>query len=122
MPSAPSRACSVATCPNLATYRGRCITHARADSSLRYHSAGNVYDATWRKLRRRKLAANPWCEIQSHCLGLLPEAFATEVDHIVPVRDRPDLRLVWTNLQSSCHRCHSGKTWNEVQQGNGLRG
>ena len=38
---------------------------------------------------------------------------ATEVDHIIPIEQRPDLRLVMENLQSACHRCHSAKTVRE---------
>lgn len=32
------------------------------------------------------------------------------VDHIIPIRQRPDLRLAWRNLQSLCDPCHRVKT------------
>ena len=33
-----------------------------------------------------------------------------EVDHVKPVRDRPDLAYEPSNLQSLCPRCHTRKT------------
>jgi len=32
------------------------------------------------------------------------------VDHIVPISVRPDLRLVWSNLQGLCWPCHGVKS------------
>ncbi|WP_236553192.1 HNH endonuclease [Roseovarius indicus] len=40
-----------------------------------------------------------------------------EVDHIEPVRDRPDLAFRLSNLQCLCGRCHSRKTRIEVGMG-----
>ncbi|MEM1039396.1 MAG: HNH endonuclease [Pseudomonadota bacterium] len=37
-----------------------------------------------------------------------------EVDHIKPVRDRPDLSFVLSNLQTLCGSCHARKTRIEV--------
>lgn len=37
-----------------------------------------------------------------------------EVDHIKPVRDRPDLSFALSNLQALCRRCHSRKTAQEI--------
>jgi 5-methylcytosine-specific restriction protein A len=34
---------------------------------------------------------------------------AVLVDHIIPVEERPDLRLVEDNLQSLCRPCHDKK-------------
>ena len=31
---------------------------------------------------------------------------ATEVHHIVKIKDRPELRLEWSNLMSVCRDCH----------------
>ena len=64
-----------------------------------------------------KLAADPFCQIETHCKGMMPDNVATEVDHIIPIRQRPDLRLVWSNLQSACRACHSAKTWAETHSG-----
>lgn len=61
-----------------------------------------------------KLAANPFCEIGTHCAKLpITKRLANEVDHITPIREKPELRMVWTNLQSACKSCHSAKTMRE---------
>ena len=64
------------------------------------------YDYAWEKLRLLKLRTDPVCEIQIKCSGEL----ATEVDHIKSIRERPDLRLEWTNLQSACKPCNVAKS------------
>lgn len=60
------------------------------------------YDADWRRCRRMFLAKNPTC-----CECSQP---ATDVDHIRSVRERPDLRLSWSNLRPYCHPHHSRRT------------
>jgi 5-methylcytosine-specific restriction protein A len=117
MANAPSRPCSVPACPNPGLYRGRCTQHARKHEQERGSASARGYDRTWQRLRRMKLAADPFCEIRTHCKGLIPDNVATEVDHIIPIAERPDLRLVWSNLQSSCTPCHSAKTMRESSQG-----
>lgn len=75
--------------------RCNCVEAKRkAEYDKRRPSAGERgYDADWRAVRRQYLAAHPDC---SHpgCT-----AAATEVDHIQSVKDRPDLRLHWSNLR-----------------------
>jgi 5-methylcytosine-specific restriction protein A len=71
-----------------------------------------IYDSDWRVLRNRFLAANPFCA-EPGC-----QARATQADHIVSVRQRPDLRLEWSNLRPYCARHHSARTsrdhsWNQ---------
>jgi hypothetical protein len=78
--------------------RKRLIDTKRANSTRR------GYDGAWRALRTEFLAANPLCS-EDGCR--LP---ATDVDHIRAVRDRPDLRLIWSNLRSFCHVHHSRHT------------
>ena len=60
------------------------------------------YDEDWLRLRSRYLAAKPTC---NDCRRL-----ATEVHHIKPIRDYPELRLVWENLMGLCKSCHSKRT------------
>src|SRR5512139_2048447 len=61
--------------------------------------------AIWKRLRKRKLNANPLCE---YCPpGMVTEA--TEVDHIKAIENGGH-RTAWENLKSSCHECHSRKT------------
>lgn len=97
-----ARPCGVPACPEFAAYRGRCTRHANID---RPKTAERGYDGEWRKLRAMKLNRDPICQIRTHCLG----ALATTVDHIKPLTVRPDLRLVWSNLQSACKPCNSAK-------------
>lgn len=72
------------------------------------------YDTTWQKLRLEKLNEFPFCEAiiddatSRQCLKP-----ATEIDHIVPIKKDPRLRLDKSNLQSMCKSCHSRKTANE---------
>ena len=83
-------------------------------------AASRGYDAAWRALRVAKLKADPLCW---WCLqkGLLTPA--NTVDHIEPITDRPDLRLVWSNLRSGCKPCHDAHTARQVAEGHrGMRG
>ena len=66
-------------------------------------AAERGYDATWNRLRKEKLAENPLCEV-CEAKGLITPA--TEVHHIKPVRDYPELRLDMNNLMSTCTPCH----------------
>jgi|ERR1035438_705761 5-methylcytosine-specific restriction protein A len=109
MPTAAPKACICQPCPNLAEYRGRCREHARRAEIARGTTTERGYNGDWQRLRNAKLATDPVCQIRTHCKGLV----ASEVDHIVPIRVRPDLRLEWSNLQSACKRCHSAKTLSE---------
>lgn len=61
------------------------------------------YDSVWRRLRIMQLAEFPLCAFH---LKRGEVVAATVVDHIESVRDRPDLRLVQSNLQSLCAHCH----------------
>lgn len=38
------------------------------------------------------------------------------VDHVIPLRERPDLRLALANLQSLCWRCHAAKTREDARE------
>ena len=69
----------------------------------RYRENSNQrgYGYDWVKCRVAFLRNNPkcWC-------GLT----ATEVDHVISVADRPDLRLDDSNLRSLCKKHHSRRT------------
>jgi 5-methylcytosine-specific restriction endonuclease McrA len=60
----------------------------------------NASTREWRVLRAAKLAADPWCEWQD-C-----GAWAVEVDHVVPLKQWPGGRFVWSNLRSMCDDHH----------------
>jgi 5-methylcytosine-specific restriction endonuclease McrA len=38
------------------------------------------------------------------------------MDHIVPIRLRPDLRLVETNVRAACFRCNQAKARSDARQ------
>jgi 5-methylcytosine-specific restriction endonuclease McrA len=62
----------------------------------------------WKALRLRVLRRDNWQCVQCGARGRV------EVDHILPVRDRPDLAFDEDNLQTLCRRHHSRKTRQEM--------
>ena len=71
-------------------------------------------------LRHAKLKADPLCW---WCLRKGVLTAANTVDHIEPITERPDLRLVWSNLRSGCKPCHDAHTARQVAAGHrGMRG
>jgi 5-methylcytosine-specific restriction endonuclease McrA len=72
----------------------------------RESAAKRGYDRKWRILRRAYIARHPLCEPKYLCDGHP----AADVDHIVPIDVKPELRLVESNLQSICRSCHNYKT------------
>lgn len=65
------------------------------------------YDADWKRCRSGFLKKHFVCQ-QPGC-----NRPATEADHIVSVRERPDLRLRWSNLRALCKAHHSQRTARE---------
>ena len=71
----------------------------------------NIYRTfRWRKLRREILDAAPLCV---KCVIDGRTKAATEVDHILPLKDYPDLAYIRSNLQALCKTCHLDKTSKE---------
>lgn len=68
------------------------------------------YDRAWQKVRLLVLRQEPWCRF---CIERGKYEPAAEVDHIEPIRRRPDLRLVMDNLRPLCKPCHSRRTAKE---------
>jgi 5-methylcytosine-specific restriction endonuclease McrA len=68
----------------------------------------------WRTLRVYILYRDKTCK---KCSLEESPVMAEEIDHIIPIRERPDLRLDPSNLQALCKRCHSVKSYNEVLKG-----
>jgi 5-methylcytosine-specific restriction protein A len=99
---------------------GGAVALRKEHDQWRGSAASRGYDAAWRALRKAKLAADPlcwWC----CCEGILTPA--NTVDHIIPISERPALRLVWSNLRSGCKRCHDAHTAHQVAAGHrGMRG
>lgn len=67
-------------------------------------AASRGYDAAWRRLRRIILANEPLCR---YCAEVGVTTLAAHVDHIVPISQRPDLRLDPANLQPLCEYHHN---------------
>lgn len=61
----------------------------------------------WLLLRSVKLNNNPLCEV---CLKNNKVKSAQDIHHIKDIKDRPDLRLDYSNLQSLCYECHNNIT------------
>ncbi|MCU1339308.1 MAG: endonuclease [Bryobacterales bacterium] len=113
MPNSPPRACSVQPCPNAATYRGRCAAHARKNEAQRWEQNAGKYDTPWKKMSKLVLHSEPlcrWCKAEGQVVP------ATQSDHIIPIDERPDLRLYKPNCMPLCHSHHSKKT-NDEQAG-----
>jgi|SRR5581483_1078129 len=98
------RPCAAQPCSELVE-KGRCAKHRQELDADRGTTVQRGYDAAWKRIRAAKLARDPFCEIRTNCDG----AIATEVDHREPIAQRPDLRLEWSNLQSSCKSCNAAK-------------
>lgn len=64
------------------------------------------YDRDWELLRDLyMLDVKGRCE---ECMRRGYLAMADDVDHIIPIKDRPELRLDWSNLQALCRIHHKG--------------
>ena len=72
------------------------------------HSAKVTRGPRWKALRMQALDRDDWQCVQCGARQRL------ECDHVLPVRDRPDLSYTLSNLQILCGRCHARKTRLEV--------
>jgi HNH endonuclease len=73
---------------------------------FRGNPADRGYDAKWTGISLRYRKLNPfcaWCDQDGRV------TLADLVDHIIPVRDRPDLVHDWKNIWSLCTHCHGRK-------------
>jgi 5-methylcytosine-specific restriction enzyme A len=112
----PFRRCAHPTCAALVREGtgARCPRHEAAAIAARQaydqrRSSNPLHalyqTAEWRAFRLRVLAARPACV---DC-----GAAATDVDHVIPVRERPDLAFVDSNVMPRCHQDHSRRTSRE---------
>lgn len=72
------------------------------------HSRHITRGPRWKALRVQALQRDGWKCVQCG------EKVGLEIDHIQPVRDRPDLAYDLDNLQTLCGRCHAKKTRIEI--------
>lgn len=120
MPHKPQRSCRAPGCRNLTNDR-YCTEHQHLveaerkqrhliyDRQKRDKQAATFYHSSeWEASRQEAL-------IRDHglCLDCLLQRTITPadlVDHIIPIRQRWDLRLTLTNLRSLCNQHHAIKT------------
>jgi len=110
MPLAPLQPCNTPGCPALVTHGVRCIEHRRKNEREKGHAYKRGYDRTWERLRDKVRSEEPLCR-RGLELGLVEPT--EHIDHIIPIRDRPDLRLKRPNLQGLCKKHHGEKTARE---------
>ncbi len=116
MPRRPKRPCSYPGCPELVEQGqgGKCEKHSRQQKRAygreydrtRATSTQRGYNASWRRLRKMVLNAEPLCR---HCKQQDRLTPATEVDHI----DGNIKNSSRDNLQPLCKSCHSRKSVKE---------
>lgn len=95
--------CPKTGCINLIPAEQRyCEAHAKQQRKpdTRPNSAQRGYDAEWRKIRAAYLEAHPYCVVCGQR--------ATEVDHIVAIREGGTHD--WSNLRGMCKSHHSKRT------------
>lgn len=82
---------------------------ATKKSNTRYNRARPESDkfygtSRWRKLSIYFRKRYPLC---ANCATEDRVTPAQLVDHIEPLKERPDLATEWSNLRSLCHACHN---------------
>lgn len=100
----PSAAPYVHRCGAIVPAGHRCPVCTKAHDQQRGTSRERGYDKGWEQLRRRFLTKHPMCQVPG-C-----GTHSIEVDHILPIRQWPELRLVWSNLRALCKHHHSQRT------------
>jgi 5-methylcytosine-specific restriction endonuclease McrA len=99
----PTRLCSDPTCPEPATYRGRCAAHSRTNERSTNRAGRKLYSTKrWQIVRRKVLFLNPLCECGCGQIS-------TDVHHKQDLDDGGD---PWNpeNLEALAHDCHSKET------------
>lgn len=120
MANKPKKPCAKPGCPNLTTEK-YCSEHQALISQERKDRHA-LYDKYKRDKKTEEFyKSGEWIIVRQQALirdkGLCQEclknkmiSIATEVDHIIPIKVRWDLRLKLDNLRSLCHKCHMAKT------------
>lgn len=85
------------------------MVRKREADNRRGSSAQRGYDKAWQTLRLEYLAQHPFCECEDH-QGKDERALSRVVDHRISIRERPELRLEWSNLRAMTKPCHDRHT------------
>lgn len=113
MPKAAPKPCSHPGC-HVLVVTGKCSAHVNAQRAevdrRRGSPTARGYDAHWRRFRLWFLGLHPLCVM---CTAEGRVVAAEVVDHIVSIRDRPDLRLDPSNCRALCKRHHDQRTATE---------
>jgi 5-methylcytosine-specific restriction enzyme A len=111
----PFRRCAHPTCRALVRdgtgsrcpiHQAAAVAQRRQYEQTRSRDPFRIYSTPeWQAFRLHVLAARPFC---MDC-----GAPATDVDHLIPVREAPERALDPTNVAPRCHRDHSRRTSRE---------
>lgn len=75
---------------------------AQGPARRRQPSGGLLTSGRWKQLRARVIREEPICRLRLHGCTLRSDT----ADHILTVKDRPDLRYCRANLRGSCQHCN----------------
>lgn len=107
------RPCRYLRCPGIVTDRDKryCEQHADEERQEAFErksrERNKLYDSKWwKRIRKSKLKRNPVCEV-------CQRREATEVHHLKPAREFPELAFEMENLQSICRSCHARESQRE---------
>jgi len=112
MPNASLNICSYPGCAALVN-RGRCNRHKKQPMDKERHKRYNTMrprsdsfygTAAWKNARQSFRLEHPLC-CECERMGLIRPM--NVVDHIIPLKLRPDLALDPANLRSLCSRHHA---------------
>jgi 5-methylcytosine-specific restriction protein A len=108
MPTSPPRPCA-GGCGRLVS-KGRCPDCSRQhDRTRRPEWITRFYGSiAWQKLRALKRSLDPICQDCRQAGRITAEGL--DVDHAIPLEERPDLGLVLENLRTRCRDHHAAKT------------
>jgi len=67
----------------------------------------------WRRLRDRVVREEPTCWLQ---LPGICTRYSETADHVITVKERPDLALVRANLRGACHACNRSRNAKTVEE------
>lgn len=71
----------------------------------RRRPGGQLTSGRWKKLRAQVIAEEPLCRLRLNKCTIRSDT----ADHIIPVKDRPDLKFVRANLRGSCQSCNMAR-------------
>lgn len=68
----------------------------------RQRPGGQLTSRRWQNLRARVIKEEPLCQLRLSCCTVVSDT----ADHIVPVKNRPDLKFNRHNVRGSCQACN----------------